>query len=67
MGFTMAISMTDSEWLISQINNAESVDYLVFLGDAIKADKEDGFELDGIKEIRQAWARKKKELDERGH
>lgn len=56
--------MTDSKWLLRHINEAASIERLEFLGDAIKADKEDGIELDGIKAIRQAWARKKRELDE---
>lgn len=59
--------MTDSEWLTNQINEAASIERLEFLGDAIKADKEDGIEIDGIKEIRQAWARKKRKLDECDH
>lgn len=59
--------MTDSKWLTNQINEAASIERLEFLADAIKADKEDGFELDNIKAIRQAWARKKRELDELDH
>jgi hypothetical protein len=56
-----------SEWLKRQIIEANSIDRLEFLADTIKSDLEDGFELEGIKDIRQAWARKKRELDERSH
>jgi len=56
-----------SDWLTQQIKEAQSIERLEFLGRWIAESIAGGLVIEGIKDIRQAWARKKKELDERSH
>jgi hypothetical protein len=56
-----------SEWLKQQIKEAQSIERLEFLGRWIAESIAGGLVIEGIKDIRQAWARKKKELDERSN
>lgn len=61
------MSADETEWILSEIESAQSIERLTWLGEVIKYDADHGFEyamMPAVEVVRSSWAKRKQHLRE---